>query len=206
MKAFDTVILGSGYFSLAYAMTMSVTLIIERTHLCDPTFGGTYESVESSSTDTDKIFYGGDKHTETRQTAITEMLAEYGVQLMSGAIILGVYMENPVLRVLWFGKMAEQLIPLLASDNEMLRLNSATALGIMGRQEGLTVLREAVAARSAETFKGFRRSNQYKSAVAICLIGRLGDERDIETLEKIVFDEAEREKAMYAVSISPIVT
>lgn len=41
MKAFDTVILGSGYFSLGYAMTMPDTLIIERTHLCDPTFGGT---------------------------------------------------------------------------------------------------------------------------------------------------------------------
>ena len=104
------------------------------------------------------------------------------------------------------GKMAEHLIPLLASDNEMLRFNSATALGIMGRQEGLPVLREAVVKRSAETFKGCRRSNQYKSAVAICLIGRLGDKRDIETLEKIVFDEAEREKTMYAVSISPTVT
>lgn len=41
MKKFGTVILGSGYFSLGYALNAENTLIIERTQLADPNFGGT---------------------------------------------------------------------------------------------------------------------------------------------------------------------
>ena len=41
MKSFDTVILGSGYFSLGYALSSDNVLIIERTQLSDPNFGGT---------------------------------------------------------------------------------------------------------------------------------------------------------------------
>lgn len=41
MKSFDTVILGSGYFSIGYAINAKNTLIIERTQLADPNFGGT---------------------------------------------------------------------------------------------------------------------------------------------------------------------
>ena len=41
MKSFDTVILGSGYFSIGYAFNSDSVLIIERTQLADPNFGGT---------------------------------------------------------------------------------------------------------------------------------------------------------------------
>ena len=40
-KTYDTVILGSGYFSLGYAATHESTLIIEDTQLLDPNFYGT---------------------------------------------------------------------------------------------------------------------------------------------------------------------
>ena len=40
-KIFDTVVLGSGYFSLGYAATHENTLIIEDTQLLDPNFYGT---------------------------------------------------------------------------------------------------------------------------------------------------------------------
>ncbi len=45
---FETVILGSGYFSLGYATTHENTLIIEDTQLVDPHFFGTLSGVESN--------------------------------------------------------------------------------------------------------------------------------------------------------------
>ena len=96
------------------------------------------------------------------------------------------------------GQIAEKLIPCLDSSDRAFALNCAIALGIMGRCEALPVLRSAVEKRGNEIFKGCRRSNQYKSAAAICLIGRLGDKSDIELLSPIVFDNAEREKSFYA--------
>ena len=96
------------------------------------------------------------------------------------------------------GKIAEKLIPCLDSSDRAFALHCAIALGIMGRREGISVLREAVKSRGTEIFKGCRRSNQYKSAAAICLIGRIGDKNDIELLKPIVFDSSERKKNFYA--------
>ena len=96
------------------------------------------------------------------------------------------------------GTIAKKLILCLESTDGSFAFHAAVALGIMGRREALPVLRKAVEERSNEIFKGCRRSNQYKSAVAICLLGRLGEKSDIDLISPIVFDDRERERAIYA--------
>jgi hypothetical protein len=51
MQKFDTVILGSGYFSVGYALKSENALIIERTNLADPCFGGTLSGFEYNNCD-----------------------------------------------------------------------------------------------------------------------------------------------------------
>ncbi len=93
---------------------------------------------------------------------------------------------------------AARLIEALENtDNEFLSGNAAIALGIMGRREGLPVLRELVKKRDCFYYKDCRRSNQFRSAIAICLLGRLGDKEDIDLLREPVFDDGEFEKPMY---------
>jgi hypothetical protein len=85
----------------------------------------------------------------------------------------------------------------LTSENRYLKFNSAVALGIRGSDKGLPVLRCEVENRNFEQYVGCRRSNQYKSAVAICLIGMLGDMEDMERLYPIITSE-ELRKPLYS--------
>ncbi|MBR3967112.1 MAG: FAD-dependent oxidoreductase [Clostridia bacterium] len=85
------------------------------------------------------------------------------------------------------------------------QLHYAIALGMMGRKEALPRLREEVRNRNLDYFVGCRRSNQYKTAAAICLLGRLGNENDIELLSTIVFDSRERKNPMYSMPNAPLV-
>lgn len=52
MREFDTVILGSGYFSIGYALNSENVLIVERTQLADPNFGGTLNGFRFEENDT----------------------------------------------------------------------------------------------------------------------------------------------------------
>lgn len=93
--------------------------------------------------------------------------------------------------------LASALIKALDTEDGHLKFNSAIALGIMGRKEALGVLRQLVINRDCFYFKDCRRSNQFRSAVAICLLGRLGEKEDIDLLRPIVFDDGELEREMY---------
>ncbi len=77
------------------------------------------------------------------------------------------------------------------------RGSCAIALGIMGRHEALEGLRELVCERSCYYYKDNRRSNQFPSAIALCLLARMGEEADLPLLCEILFDPAEIEKPMY---------
>lgn len=92
---------------------------------------------------------------------------------------------------------AARLSEALASEDGMLSGNAAIALGIMGRRTCLPKLREIVRARDCFYFLDCRRSNQFRSAVAICLLGRLGDASDMELLREIVMEDGEFEKPIY---------
>lgn len=85
----------------------------------------------------------------------------------------------------------------LSSENRYLKYNSAVALGIRGSDKCLPVLRSEVKNRNFEQYVGCRRSNQYKSAVAICLIGMLGGAEDLDLLYPIV-TPAELERPLYS--------
>ena len=83
------------------------------------------------------------------------------------------------------------------TQTEHLANNAAIALGIMGRQECLEKLRAMVRERSCFYYLDCRRSNQFRSVMAICLLGRLGGREDLELLQEIVFDDKEFEREMY---------
>ena len=51
--------------------------------------------------------------------------------------------------------------------------------------------------RSCFYFKDCRRSNQFRSVIAICLLGRLGEREDLTLLSEIVFDDGEFDKPLY---------
>ena len=80
--------------------------------------------------------------------------------------------------------------------------NCAIALGAMEDKRALPVLRKIVKNRDCYYYKDCRRSNQHRSAMAVCLLGRVGDSEDIAELESIVFDENEINKELYHV-LSP---
>lgn len=102
------------------------------------------------------------------------------------------------------GHIIPKLLPLLDSDDASLSLGAALALGIMGDARALPRLRRAVLERSSEIFTGCRRSNQFKSATAICLLARFGTTEDLDLLSEIVFDSKERDREMYLPKNTPV--
>lgn len=83
-----------------------------------------------------------------------------------------------------------------SASDELYRYNCAIALGIIGAKEALPTLREIVERRDCFFFTDNRRSNQFRSAVAVCLLGRLGGEEDLPQLFEILLD-GEIERDMY---------
>jgi len=93
---------------------------------------------------------------------------------------------------------ADRLAKLLeTAEDTRYRCNLALALGILEDTRALSVLRQIVAQRDSYWFRDCRRSNQFRSAVAVCLLGRLGDRADLESLWQIAFDEHEIHRPMY---------
>lgn len=91
---------------------------------------------------------------------------------------------------------AEKLAQLILSEDEILRYNAAIALGIMGDNRAVPILREMVEHRDSFFFTDNRRSNQFRSVVATCLLGRLGGEDELPLLFDILSRE-ESEREMY---------
>ena len=83
-----------------------------------------------------------------------------------------------------------------STENELYRYNCAIALGLMGELRARDILREIVQKRDCFFFTDNRRSNQFRSAVAVCLLGRLGNEDDLPLLYEILSD-GEYERKMY---------
>ena len=83
---------------------------------------------------------------------------------------------------------------LVTAESELYRYNSAIALGILGDACALQPLREIVERRDCFFFTDNRRSNQFRSVVAICLLGRLGTRDELPLLFDVLSrDESERE-------------
>ena len=82
------------------------------------------------------------------------------------------------------------------SKENLLRRHAALALGIVGDRRALQGLRELIQDRSAFFFEDCRRTNQLRSANAICLVGRFGDIESLPELFQILSEE-EYSKPMY---------
>ena len=94
--------------------------------------------------------------------------------------------------------LAKHLISeLSATDDTLYKYNLAIALGIIGNSAALPTLREIVANRDCFYFKDCRRTNQFRTVVAVCLLGRLGTPDDIPVLESLALDPDEATREMY---------
>ena len=96
-------------------------------------------------------------------------------------------------------KVSAEVLSFIDAPDDLTRYNAALALGAMGDERALPVLREIVKRRDYYYFKDCRRSNQHRSAVAVCLLGRIGTPEDAAELSGIVFDENEIERDIYHV-------
>lgn len=85
---------------------------------------------------------------------------------------------------------------MLHTDDTSYRYNCALALGLLEDERALPVLREIVQNRDCFFFTDNRRSNQFRSAIAVCLLGRLGAECDLPLLFEILAAE-EIDRPMY---------
>lgn len=92
---------------------------------------------------------------------------------------------------------APQLKQWMASEDRMLRFASAIGLGLIGDPAAAPVLREIVRERDAFYYKDCRRTNQFRSAIAIYLLGKLGDRESLPLLREILCEEAEYDKPLY---------
>jgi hypothetical protein len=82
-------------------------------------------------------------------------------------------------------------------DNDMLRYNSAIALGLIGDKDSLNLLRQIVENRDSFYFKDCRRTNQLRTAIAIYLLGKLGDIESIPLLSQILCNPEEYNMPLY---------
>ncbi|RAU95714.1 FAD-dependent oxidoreductase [Paenibacillus sp. YN15] len=90
-----------------------------------------------------------------------------------------------------------QLKAWIASEDRMLRFASAISLGLIGEAAAAPVLREIVRERDAFYYKDCRRTNQFRSVIAIYVLGKLGDRDSLPLLRDILCDEAEYQKPLY---------
>lgn len=82
------------------------------------------------------------------------------------------------------------------ADTFLYKYNCAIALGLLADERALPVLREIVDNRDCFFFTDNRRSNQFRSVVALCLLGRFGKKEDINRISDIL-SPAEIQKEMY---------
>lgn len=91
----------------------------------------------------------------------------------------------------------ERLYQEMRNTNDTLyQYNCAIALGLLADKRALPILRKIVQARDCFFFTDNRRSNQFRSAVAVCLLGRMGTAEDLPMLFEILSDE-EINRPMY---------
>ena len=92
---------------------------------------------------------------------------------------------------------SDKLYDMMTDNADLLhRYNCAIALGLTGDKRAVPVLREIIEKRDCFFFTDNRRSNQFRSVVAVCLMGRLGTKDDLPLLYEILKDK-EWENPMY---------
>ena len=85
---------------------------------------------------------------------------------------------------------------MINADGKLYKYNCAITLGLLEDTRALPILREIVQNRDCFFFTDNRRSNQFRSAIAVCLLGRIGSKDDLSILFEILAAE-EIERPMY---------
>ena len=75
---------------------------------------------------------------------------------------------------------------MISTENKLYKYNLAIALGLLKDKRSLYTLIEIIENRDCFYFKDNRRSNQFRSVIAVCLLGRLGEIENLSTLDKIL--------------------
>ncbi len=75
------------------------------------------------------------------------------------------------------------------TDDKDFKYNCAIALGIIRDERAHNVLREIIENRDCYYFADNRRSNQFRSVVAVCLLGKLGKKEDLPLLFELLTDK-----------------
>lgn len=83
-----------------------------------------------------------------------------------------------------------------AAEDPLYRYNCAIALGLRGDERAVPTLSEIIRERDCFFFTNGRRSNQFRTAVAVCLLGRIGSEEEVPLLEGLLCEE-EYDRPMY---------
>ncbi|MBE6601824.1 MAG: FAD-dependent oxidoreductase [Ruminococcaceae bacterium] len=82
------------------------------------------------------------------------------------------------------------------TEEPLYRYNCAITLGLLEDKRALPILRDIVRSRDCFFFTDNRRSNQFRSAVAVCLLGRIGSAEDLPILFELLSDQ-EINRQMY---------
>lgn len=95
-------------------------------------------------------------------------------------------------------ELASRLIAELdAATDTLYRYNLAIALGIIGTSAALPTLREIIRKRDCFYYKDCRRTNRFRTAIALCLLGRLGTLDDVDLVSEIFLDPDEHLRPLY---------
>ena len=90
----------------------------------------------------------------------------------------------------------DKVFDMMQGGDDLCRYNCAIALGLARDERAIPTLVEILQKRDPFFFKDNRRSNQFRSVVAVCLLGKIGREKDLPMLFELLSDE-EFENPMY---------
>jgi hypothetical protein len=85
---------------------------------------------------------------------------------------------------------------LINTEDTLYKYNCAITLGLLEDTRALPTLREIINGRDCFFFKDNRRSNQFRSVICVCLLGRIGEAADKDLLLALL-EEKEFENPMY---------
>ena len=85
---------------------------------------------------------------------------------------------------------------MLLAEDKLYKYNLAIALGLLKDKRSLLALKEIILNRDCFYYKDNRRSNQFRSVLAVCLLGRFGSVSDLSILDDVLA-YSEIENKMY---------